>query len=85
MFTKKKSTLKIIWKLYPQLFYDEKVRCQFKNVHCSLNSFISFTYKKTCNHRIHILEQNMKNEAERISSNKKVIITQSELYSVGFK
>ena len=40
MFTKKKSTLKIIWKLYPQLFYDEKVRCQFKNVHFSLNSFM---------------------------------------------
>lgn len=63
---KKKSTLTISWKLYPQLFYDDKVRCQFKNVHFSLNSFKSFTYKKTCNHRIEILEQNMKSEAERI-------------------
>ena len=53
---------------------------------CTFHSTVlCFTYKKTCNHRIHILEQNMKNEAERISSNKKVIITQSELYSVGFK
>lgn len=70
MFTKKKPTPKISWKLYPQLFYDDKVRCQFKNVHFSLNSFTSFTYKKTCNHRIHILGQNMKTEAERIKQQK---------------
>lgn len=53
-------------------------------MHFSLNSFTSFIYKKTCNHRIHILGQNMKTEAERIK-NKKVSITHSELYSVGFK
>lgn len=59
MFFLKKSAFTISWKLHPQLFYEEKFRCQFRNVQFPLNCFKTFTYIKTCNHRIEILEENI--------------------------